>query len=245
MLNYEPLFVSVVFLMTVFLTLLLVYRLVLNSCLTKKQANGVLLGLSAWIIFQMAMSFSLFYAISPEVNPPKFPLLVAPPLLFILFLFLRESGRRFMDSLSLKKLTGISVVRIPVEFVLYFLALYHAIPELMTFEGANFDILAGISSLIIGGIAFRGNKIRVKMLLIWNIISLGLLFTIIALAVLSSPFSFQQLAFTTPNLAILYFPYALLPAFIVPVVLLSHLVSIRKLLRLIVFKIKKADRQSA
>ena len=70
------------------------------------------------------------------------------------------------------------------------------------------------------------------MLLWWNIISLGLLVNIIIYAVLSAPFSFQKMAFDQPNIAVLYFPFNLLPAFIVPVVLFGHLVSIRQLLRI-------------
>ncbi|MEO6489224.1 MAG: hypothetical protein ABIO04_04715 [Ferruginibacter sp.] len=40
------------------------------------------------------------------------------------------------------------------------------------------------------------------------------------------PFGFEQ-----PNIAILYFPYTLLPGYIVPLVLFSQLVSIRKLMQ--------------
>jgi hypothetical protein len=49
-------------------------------------------------------------------------------------------------------------------------------------------------------------------------------------AVLSVPTAFQQFAFDQPNIAILYFPFNLLPAVVVPLVLLSHLVVIRQLL---------------
>ncbi|HVF96549.1 MAG TPA: hypothetical protein VM871_04480, partial [Flavisolibacter sp.] len=38
-------------------------------------------------------------------------------------------------------------------------------------------------------------------------------------------------AFDQPNIAVLYFPFIWLPSFIVPVVLLSHLVCIRQLLK--------------
>jgi hypothetical protein len=48
-------------------------------------------------------------------------------------------------------------------------------------------------------------------------------------AVLSTPSAFQKFAFNQPNVAILHFPYTLLPAFIVPLVLFSHLAGIRYL----------------
>jgi hypothetical protein len=68
-------------------------------------------------------------------------------------------------------------------------------------------------------------------LLIWNFLCIGLLFTIVTLAVLSAPFPFQQLAFDQPNMAVFYYPFVWLPAYIVPVVLLAHLAVIRQLLK--------------
>ena len=69
------------------------------------------------------------------------------------------------------------------------------------------------------------------MILLWNFIALVLLINIVVNAVLSAPFPFQQFAFDQPNIAVLYFPFVLLPAFIVPIVLFGHLVSIRQLVR--------------
>lgn len=228
--NSIPVAVSILFVVTLLCTLFLVYRTILDTSLTIKQANAALLGLALWIGLQMALSFTNFYSDSPELNPPKFPLLIGPPLIFILYLFLSNSGRKFIKSLTLRKLTTISLVRIPVEIVLYLLAYYQAIPIIMTFEGANFDILAGISSLFILLFTPRSKEFNRRLLLIWNVISLFLLLTIVVLAVLSAPFSFQQISITQPNWALLFFPYALLPGFIVPAVLFSHLVSLKKLL---------------
>lgn len=227
--NSIPLGVSILFVLTIVLTLYLLYRAILESSLNKKQSNHVLLGLAIWIGLQMVLSVNGFYSDSPEVNPPKFPLLVGPPLIFMLFLFLNKSGQKFIQSLSLRKLTLISVVRIPVEIVLYLLAYYQAIPEIMTFEGANYDILAGFSAIFILAFIFKGSVANRKVLITWNIISLMLLINIIVIAVLSAPFSFQQISISKPNWAVLFFPYALLPGFIVPVVLYSHLASLRKL----------------
>jgi hypothetical protein len=56
-----------------------------------------------------------------------------------------------------------------------------------------------------------------------------LLINIVATAILSMPFPFQQLAFDRPNIAIMYFPYVWLPCCVVPIVLFAHLVSLRKL----------------
>jgi hypothetical protein len=48
-------------------------------------------------------------------------------------------------------------------------------------------------------------------------------------AILSAPTPFRVLASDPPNTFMAYFPYVLLPAFLVPCALLMHLLSIRQL----------------
>jgi hypothetical protein len=119
---------------------------------------------------------------------------------------------------------------VPVEIVLLWLFLHHTIPQLMTFEGRNFDIVSGITAPLIFYFSFRKKWLGRKTLLAWNIICLGLLANIVRYAILSAPFPFQKFAFDQPNVAVLYFPFIWLPCCIVPLVLLSHLASIRQVL---------------
>ena len=101
----------------------------------------------------------------------------------------------------------------------------------MTFEGRNFDIIAGITAPLIAYFGFTIEKLSRQIILVWNFICLGLLINIVATALLSAPSPLQKLAFDQPNIAILNFPFSWLPTFIVPVVLFGHLVSIRQLTR--------------
>lgn len=100
----------------------------------------------------------------------------------------------------------------------------------MTFEGRNFDIVAGLTAPIMAYYGYTRKALNRKIILIWNFICLGSLLNIVINAVLSAPFPFQQFAFDQPNVGVLYFPFVWLPCFIVPVVLLSHLVAIRKII---------------
>mgnify|MGYP007116875369 FL=1 len=164
--------------------------------------------------------------------PPRIMIVVIPSFLCIGYLFVSHGGRRFLDNLDLKLLTLLCIIRIPVEFVLYWLFLQKAVPELMTFAGRNFDIIAGITAPIIAFLCFKGKTVTHKRLLIgWHIFSFLLLMNIVILAILSAPSPFQQLAFDQPNIAIFYFPFIWLPTIVVPIVFLSHLASIRKLSR--------------
>ncbi len=109
--------------------------------------------------------------------------------------------------------------------------MYKAVPELMTFEGRNFDILSGISAPIVYYLYFIKGKISKRTLIIWNFICLLLLVNIVVHAILSAPTPFQKMAFDQPNIAVLHSPFHLLPAIVVPLVFLSHLASIRLLLK--------------
>lgn len=102
--------------------------------------------------------------------------------------------------------------------------------SLQTFEGRNFDIISGLTAPAIFYFGFIKNQIDKKLILVWNFICLGLLINIVVNAVLSAPFPFQKFAFDQPNIAVLYFPFNWLPSCVVPLVLLSHLATIRQLL---------------
>ena len=163
--------------------------------------------------------------------PPRFVLAVGPPLLVIIVLFLTKGGRRFIDSLPLSSLTWLQTVRVPVEIVLYWLMIEKTIPQLMTFEGRNFDILAGVTAPFVAWYTFDKGKLGRGFLLGWNIVCLLLVLNIVINAALSVETPLQQFAFDQPNRAVLVFPYIWLPAFIVPVVIFSHLASIRQLVK--------------
>lgn len=216
-----PEFVSALFILTTFITLYLF------SGATSK-AGSVWLVLLAWLALQGFIAYSGFYTVT-EALPPRLLLGILPPLVFIFFLFLSPRGRLFIDGLDLKWLTLLHVVRIPVELVLFWLFSYKTIPQLMTFEGRNFDILSGISALLVYYFGFIKKNLDKNFLLAWNFICLALLANIVINALLSFPFPFQQFAFDQPNIAMLYFPFVWLPVLVVPLVLFSHLVAIRKL----------------
>ena len=239
MLNHLSPSVSALFVANTLLALLFLYRAIKNSTLekTQKSASKTLFFCIIWLILQGVLAFSGLYKPNIEVFPPKIFLFgILPNLLFILFLFNTSQGKKVIDNLPLKYLMLIHIVRIPVEIGLWVLAAYKTVPQIMTFEGQNFDILAGITAPLLAYLAFWKHLISKKMLLLWNFVALGLLVNIVITAFLSAPSAMQQLAFKQPNIAILYFPFCWLPTFIVPVVLFAHLVSIRQLW----FELKKA-----
>lgn len=222
MLYQLPPYVSVVFGLTTLLSIWLFWQ-------AAQRSGTVLAVLLGWLLLQGAVGLSGFY-LKTDSLPPRFPALVIPPLLLLIGLLLTKAGRAFIDSLSISWLTLLHVVRIPVEVVLFWLFVGKTIPELMTFEGRNFDILSGLTAPVIYYVGFIRKSLPKSVLLVWNLLCLGLLINIVSTAALSVPSPLQQLAFDQPNIAILYFPFVWLPSVVVPIVLLAHVSAIRKLI---------------
>lgn len=220
--EHLPVSLYILFTLTALFTLVLFFR---AAGFSKSLISIFFL----WLAVQSVLSISGFYRVI-HVMPPRFVLLVLPPILLIVVTFFSKKGKAFIAGLDAGKLTLLHIIRIPVELTLYWLFIHKAVPEIMTFEGRNFDILCGISAPVVYYFGYIKNMLNKKVLLAWNIICLLLLANIVITAVLSAPFPIQKFAFSQPNIALLYFPFSLLPGFIVPIVLFSHLVAIRKLI---------------
>jgi hypothetical protein len=191
------------------------------------RSKALILASTAWILLQSAVSLSGFYT-KTSTLPPHFALALIPPLLFVSGILFVPAGNRLADTMSLDWTILLHTVRIPVEITLFYLFLARQLPALMTFEAGNIDILAGLTAPIIWW-AYRKRVLGSRGLLVWNVLFLLTLANVVIRAVLSAPFRFQRIAFDQPTTAILYFPFVLLPAFIVPAVLFCHLAIFRKL----------------
>jgi hypothetical protein len=227
-----PNYIAICFILTTLLCLVLLMQAIRRGDKLATQLVGIiLLCLVVWLIVQSALALKGIYSSNTGTMPPRILVLgILPAFICIACLFITKRGISFIDSLSLKHLHYVHVVRVPVEIVLYFLAAQKVIPELMTFTGRNFDILAGLTAPLIVMVAFTQTAVHKRLLLVWNFACLALLINIIVHGLLSAPSPLQQLAFDQPNIAILHWPFSLLPTFVVPVVLFCHLASIRKLM---------------
>lgn len=218
-------FVIILFIVTTFFTVWLFYK-------ASGKSKTVFFVLSAWMLLQAVVGLTGFY-LQTQTVPPRFVFLIAPGLVLIILLFLTKRGRFFIDSLQLRELTLLHTIRVFVELTLYCMFSAKLIPLLMTFEGINFDILSGLTAPVMYYLVFIVKKVDKKYLLVWNFVCLALLLNIVTIALLSLPTPFQKFAFEQSNIGLAYFPFVWLPCVVVPIVLFSHLVSIRQLLMLI------------
>ncbi len=213
---------NIFFILTTILTVWQFYR-------ASNKSKIFLIIVIVWMTVQFQLGRTDFYD-NQTTLPPRFILLIFPPFLLIIITFLTRYGKKFIDSLNLKQLTLLHTIRIPVEIALYYLFFAKAIPQIMTFEGQNFDIIAGFTAPFIFYFGFIKNKISDRILIVWNILSLALLINIIVIALLSAKTPLQQFAFDQPNIALGHFPFNWLPSIIVPLVMFSHLTSLRQII---------------
>lgn len=149
--------------------------------------------------------------------PILFPIVIIVTILLSVFCF-RKIEKRKCNPIFL---LSIHILRIPVELLLFLLFLEKKVPQTMTFSGWNFDILIGISTLLILLFSTK-EKWKSTLFIFWNCIGIVFLMIIVLLAILSSPLPIQLFAFDQPNVAVLEFPYCFLPTCIVPLVMMSH-----------------------
>lgn len=220
MIDDLPSWIEVLFIVTCLLTIVFFY-------ISNGKPKKVTLLIILWSVIQSILAYFGYYQ-TIETIPPRFILVLLPIIFLITYGLLPKQIDWIIQKRNLKISTFLHIVRVPVEIVLLYLFFNKMVPQLMTFEGRNFDILAGITSPVVG-VLYLKNKVHEKSLIIWNIIGLFLVLFVLVNGLLSSEVSFQQFGFEQPNRAINYFPFVLLPATIVPIVIYTHLTDIIKL----------------
>lgn len=191
----------------------------------KQRISQLLFGLLIWGAIVSLASLSGFLS-NFEIFPLNaMPMLFIPLVTTIILLFTNDV-KTLVNHLNLKVITLLHAFRILVEIVLWLLFLQNLLPEQMTFEGRNFDILAGITALIAAHY-FVTNK---GWMIAWNIFGLALLINIVVIALLSMPTPFRVFHNEPANTIVTHFPYVLLPTFLVPLAYILHFLSLKKLL---------------
>ncbi|MGD1947182.1 MAG: hypothetical protein ACFB0A_13190 [Croceivirga sp.] len=180
-----------------------------------------------WSVGQSILAYTGFYQ-KTEVIPPRFLLVLIPILVFTIFGLTKKRRNWIVQNRLTEASTFLHTIRLPIEIILYYLFLNNMMPELMTFDGRNFDIFAGLTAPIIG-ILWLKKIIGRTTLIVWNVIGLFLILFVFANGILSSELPIQMFGFEQPTTAPNYFPFVLLPATIVPIVIYTHLTDIIKL----------------
>lgn len=182
-----------------------------------------------WIFLISILTFNGFF--EDFSSPPRLMIFVGITIVAIVGLFAVKRSRKFLNKMPITTLTYVHIIRVPVEMVLLWLGISGGLGMELTFEGSNFDILAGITAPFVGVFMLGGRSKNRIGAVIWNVAALALLANIVARAISYTPYFYEQTIGGQPeNIAMFYFPFILLPTLVVPVVLFSHLVSLNQLL---------------
>jgi hypothetical protein len=185
-----------------------------------------LTGLIIWLLVVCVLSLSGFLS-NFTAFPPRLTVVLVVPFFTILFITFSSSLKEIVRNIPPRNLLRLQVFRVFVEILLWRLFVENLLPVQMTFEGRNFDVLAGILGPLVAYV-FKDNK---KVMIVYNVIGLCLLLNIVTIAILSIPGTpFRYFMNEPANTIVTYFPIVLLPAFLVPLAYTLHFFSLRQLL---------------
>jgi hypothetical protein len=193
----------------------------------KTYRTPFIIGVAAWVVYAAGLGAAGILA-NGALRPPGMVYVFIPTIALLAFNARSPAGLRIATSIPIALLIGAESMRIIVE--LFLDRLWHAgqLPTMMTFHGANFDILIGASAPIVA-VLYARNRLDPRIAVVWNVLGLASLANVIGRNVLSSP-ALHLIATDVPRNAIGTFPYSFIPAFIVPLALALHVAAIRSLL---------------
>ncbi|MDG2168406.1 MAG: hypothetical protein P8L44_10840 [Opitutales bacterium] len=162
--------------------------------------------------------------------PPMILVVVGMSLIMTIAVAQSRIGLLIIKGAGITWLVGFQGFRVLVEVFLHQMYLEGVVPEQMTYSGLNFDILAGLSALVMA-YQFSRKKVGAKAIFVWNVLGLLLLINIVVIAILSMPLPFQLFFNEPANTFVTYVPYIWLPTFHVQAALFGHLLIFRALSR--------------
>jgi hypothetical protein len=163
-----------------------------------------------------------------DTAPPTFMLLVAAIFAVALGVGFSPLGRRLAAGVPLAVLVAAQGFRFPLELLLHQAYVEGLMPVQMSFSGLNFDILTGISALVVAPLVARG-VLGVRAVRVWNVAGILLLANIVTIAMLSTPTPLRVFHAEPANVWVAAFPYVWLPAVMVATALLGHVLVARRL----------------
>lgn len=160
-------------------------------------------------------------------TPPPFALLILSVVVLACGLAFSPFGRRLATSLPLWSLVAVQAFRLPLELAMHQMYERGIMPVQMSYSGRNFDILSGLTALVVAILVWTGRG-GTRLVAVWNVLGLTLLVNVVTIAVVSTP----PIAYFGPerlNVWVTLAPFVWLPAVMVLAALAGHLLICRAL----------------
>jgi hypothetical protein len=184
-------------------------------------------GLLAWMAVTKLVAMTGVLTRFDDIPPPLM-LLVGASLVLSTSFALSKLGGLLAVGLPLWALVGFQAFRLPLELVLHRLFDDGVLPAQMTYSGMNYDIVTGITAIVVAAWAAVAPLPRF-VLLAWNLLGLALLLVIVTIAVLSFPGPLRAFPNDPANAIVASSPFVWLPTLVVQAGWIGHLLVFRRL----------------
>jgi hypothetical protein len=208
----------------------------------RRSARRALLGLVA--VFAISGVLAASGVLATVRRPPPFMPLVLSCVVLASIAARSGVGARMAERLPLWALVGSQAFRFPLELVMRRAADEGTMPVEMSFGGYNFDVITGVSALLLATVLFASRatvplrsdsanvagseRVALTAIAIWNVVGVVLLTVIVGVAIAALPW-FAAFGPTHVNEWVLHFPFVWLACVLVPAALFGHLVVFRRL----------------
>jgi len=195
----------------------------------KKIWRSVFVSILFWLIVISVLALTGFIQ-DFSAMPPRLIIVLIIPLPVTIWIAFSKAGKEILNVIPPQNIIRLQVFRVFVEILLWLCFIQNMLPVQMTFEGRNFDILAGLTAPFIAYLCFTKQTLNKSIAIVWNMVSLGLLINIVTIAIVSAPVPFRVFMNEPANTLVTHFPFVWLPGFLVPLAYGLHILSLRQLL---------------
>jgi len=194
----------------------------------RKAVTGVAAVLVAWFLATIWLVWIGFYR-GALFRTPTIQYGVLIPIIAGVVLFrASRTLRRIVEAVPQQWIVSVQVYR---ALGAIFLVLYAAgrMPGVFAWPAGVGDVIVGLLAPVVGIAYARRPQSAAGLVRTWNLLGITDLIVALTTGFLTSPSPLQMFAFDTPNVLISAFPLAMIPVFLVPLSILLHLASLKKL----------------
>ena len=166
--------------------------------------------------------------LSFTTRPPTMAIVILASLVLAFGVSLSRVGLRIATGVPLAALVGAQAFRFPLELILHRAYAEGLMPVQMSYSGFNFDILTGLSAIVVATLLLRNPKSLVAVR-IWNTAGIVLLTNIVTIAILSAPTPLRVFHNEPANDWITHAPWVWLPTVFVVAAIMGHVLVLRRL----------------
>jgi hypothetical protein len=185
-------------------------------------------GIALWLAVVIVLTDDGFFVSTRFKYFPAIAVFIVAPVVAGWALFGRSpSFRAVIGRIPLPALVAVQLYR--VAGAVFLVGLHHGdLPRLFAWPAGIGDIAVGLAAPFVAYAMVKATPRSEAIALVWCLAGIADLVLAVTLGFLTSPSPFQQLAHGQTNL-VTHYPYALVPAFAVPISVVLHLFVVARL----------------